>query len=174
MSGDYSAGAMAGRFARAIGIVAIFAIVGPLTIAALVSLIVVAFGAALLHMFLVLLQLEALRGMISIAIWLLAFVTVVATFPPSVAAGLIFAIAAVYGSVNRIWMAWIAAAIAVAGVVACGMFIAPSESSPLILPDIRSARQALGFMAMLGLLAIGPVSLCWWLAKPLHRARIVA
>lgn len=174
MSGHFSAGAIAGRFVRAIGIVAIFAIVGPLAIAALVSLIVVALGAALLQMFLVLLQLDALRGVMSIAIWLLAFVTVVATFPPSVAAGLIFAIAAVYGAVNRIWMAWIAAAIAVAGVVVFGMFIAPSESSPLILPDIRSAQQALALSAMLGLLAIGPVSLCWWLAKPLHRARIAA
>ncbi|WP_244608258.1 hypothetical protein [Bradyrhizobium algeriense] len=81
---DYSAGAIVGRFARAIGIVLIFSIVGPLTIAALISLIVVAFGAALLQMFLALLELDALRTVISVAVGLLAFVTALASFLPSV------------------------------------------------------------------------------------------
>ena len=51
-----------------------------------------------------------------------------------------------------IWMAWIAAAIAIAGFVAFGMFVVPSESSAVILPDVRSARQALTLSAMLALL----------------------
>ena len=51
--------------------------------------------------------------------------------------------------VNMIWMAWIAAAIAVAGFVAFGMFVVPSKSSAVILPDVRSARQALTLSAML-------------------------
>ena len=83
---DYSAGAIVGRFARAIGIVLIFSIVGPLTTAALISLIVIVFGAALLQMFLALLELDALRTMISVAVGLLAFVTMLASFLPSVAA----------------------------------------------------------------------------------------
>jgi hypothetical protein len=168
----YSAGAIVGRFARAIGIVLIFSIAGPLSIAALISLIVVAFGAALLQMFLALLELDALRTMISVAVGLLAFVTALASFLPSVAAGLIFALAAVYGGINMIWMAWLAAAIAVAGFVVCGMFVVPSESSAVILPDVRSAERALTLSAMLAILAIVPTSLCWWLAKPLHRGSI--
>ena len=64
------------RFARLIGIVLIFSVVGPLAIAALMSLIVVVFGAALLQMLLVLVDLDALRAMVSIAVWLLAFATV--------------------------------------------------------------------------------------------------
>ncbi|CAN7663331.1 hypothetical protein LJR220_006286 [Bradyrhizobium sp. LjRoot220] len=171
---DYSAGAVAGRFARAIGIVLIFSVAGPLTIAALISLIVVGFGAALLQMFLALLELEALRTLLSVAIVLLALVTVLAAFLPSLAAGLIFALAAVYGGFNMIWMAWLAAAIAVAGFVVFGMFVVPSESSAVVLPDVRSARQALTLSAILTVLAVIPASLCWWLAKPLHRARIAA
>jgi uncharacterized protein YqfA (UPF0365 family) len=105
---------------------------------------------------------------------LLALVTALAAFLPSVAAGLIFALAAVYGGINMIWMAWLAAAIAVAGFVVLGMFIAPSEPSAVILPDVRSGRAALALSAMLAVLAIVPASLCWWLAKPLHRGSITA
>ena len=171
---DYSAGAVVGRFARAIGIVLIFSIAGPLITAALISLIVVGLGAALLQLFLALLELEALRTMFSVAVGLLAFVTMLASFLPSVAAGLIFALAAVYGGINMIWMAWLAAAIAGAGLVVFGIFVVPSESSAVILPDVRSARQALTLTAILTVLAVIPASLCWWLAKPLHRARIAA
>jgi hypothetical protein len=171
---DYSVGAVAGRIARAIGIVAIFAVAGPLTMAALVSLIVVTLGAALLQMFLVLLGLEILRTMASVAIVLLAIATVLASFLPSVAAGLIFALLAVYGGINMIWMAWLAASIAIAGFVVFGMFVIPSESSAVILPDVRSARDALTLSAVLAVLAALPASLCWWLAKPLHRGSIAA
>ena len=174
MSRDYSAGAIAGRFARAIGIVLIFSIAGPLTIAALISLLVAGLGAALLQMFLVLLELEALRTMVSVAIVLLALATVLASFLPSIAAGLIFALAAVYGGINMIWMAWLAAVIAVAGFVVFGMFVLPSESSAVILPDVRSVRQALTLSAVLAVLAVIPAGLCWWLAKPLHRGSIAA
>jgi hypothetical protein len=169
---DYSAGAIVGRFARAIGIVLIFSIAGPLTIAALISLIVVAFGAALLQMFLSLLELDALPTVISVAVGLLVFVTALASFLPSVAAGLIFALAAVYGGINMIWMAWLAAAIAVAGFVVFGMFVVPSESSAVILPEVQSARAGLTLSVMLAVVAIVPTSLCWWLAKPLHRGSI--
>jgi hypothetical protein len=171
---EYSAGAVVGRFARAIGIVLIFSIAGPLATAALISLIVVGLGAALLQLFLALLELEALRTVISVAVGLLAFVTMLASFVPSVAAGLIFALAAVYGGINMIWMAWLAAAIAIAGFVVLGIFVVPSESSAVILPDVRSARPALTLSAILTVLAVIPASLCWWLAKPLHRARIAA
>ena len=169
---DYSAGAIVGRFARAIGIVLIFSIAGPLTIAALVSLIVVAFGAALLQMFLALLQLESLRTMVSVAVALLALATMLASFLPSVAAGLIFALAAVYGGINMIWTAWLAAAIA--SFVVFGMLAVPSESSAVILSDVRSVRDALKLSAVLAVLSVIPASLCWWLAKPLHRGSIAA
>jgi hypothetical protein len=171
---EYSASAVVGRFARAIGIVLILSIAGPLATAALISLIVVGLGAALLQLFLALLELEALRTVISVAVGLLAFVTMLTSFLPSVAAGLIFALAAVYGGINMIWMAWLAAAIAVAGFVVLGIFVVPSESSAVILPDVRSARPALTLSAILTVLAVIPASLCWWLAKPLHRARIAA
>jgi hypothetical protein len=170
---SYSAGAVLQRLVRAIGIVLIFSVVGPLTMAALTSLIAVAFGAVLLQMFLALIELDAMRTMVSVAVWLLALVTVLASLLPSIVAGLIFALAAVYAGINMIWMAWLAAAIAVAGFVAFGTFVVPSESSAVILPDVRSVRQAMTLSAMLGLLSVVPAGLCWWLAKPLHRASIV-
>jgi hypothetical protein len=160
------------RLVRAIGIVVIFSVAGPLTMAALISLIAVAFGAVLLQMFLALIELDAMRTMVSVAVWLLALVTVLASLLPSIVAGLIFALVAVYGGINMIWMAWLAAAIAVAGFVGFGMLVVPSESSAVILPDVRSVRQAVTLSAMLGILSIIPACLCWWLAKPLHRASI--
>ena len=155
-----------------IGIILIFSIVGPIVIAILISLVVVALGTALLQVF-VFVDLGALRGVISIAVWLLAGGVVLASFPPSAVAGLIFASAAVYAGFNAVWMAWAAAAIAIAGFVVFGIFLIPAESSAVILPGVRSARQALALFAMLAGLAILPTTLCWWLAKPLHRASFV-
>lgn len=169
---DYSADAIFGRFARAFGIILIFSLVGPLSIAALTSAIVAAFGAALLQMLLAIVDLDALRTVFSVAIWLLAVAVVVAALLPSMAAGMIFALLAVYAGINTIWMAWIAAAIAIAGFVAFGMFMTPAESSAVILPSVRSAREALSLSALLAAVAIVPASLCWWIAKPLHRASI--
>ncbi|TYO67001.1 hypothetical protein FXV83_08515 [Bradyrhizobium hipponense] len=162
------------RLSRVAGIVVIFSVVGPLTTAALVSVTVTALGAAMLQMFLALLDLEALRALLSIAVVLLAIATVLASFLPAVIAGLIFALAVVYADLNMIWMAWLAAAVAAAGFVALGMFIVPSETSAVILPSVRSAPEALKLSAMLAILAVIPASLCWWLAKPLYRVILPA
>ena len=162
------------RLGRLIGIILIFSVVGPLAFAALTSLIVVALGAALLQLLLVFVDLSALRSVISIAVWLLAFLAVMASIPPSAVAGIIFASAAVYGGIRAIWMAWLAAAVAIAGVVTGGLFFIPSESSAVILPSVGSASQAPALFAMLAALAVVPTSLCWWLAKPLHRATVTA
>jgi hypothetical protein len=162
------------RLSRLIGIVAIFSIVGPLAMAALVSLIVVALGAPILQLVFAVVDLDALHGVLSIAVWLLAFVVILATSLPSVAAGLTFALAAVYAGLNAIWMAWLGAAVGIAAVVLFGSFIRPSESSAVMLPGVESLPQALSLSAMLAALAIGPASLCWWLAKPLHRVSMTA
>ncbi|MGY4282175.1 K+-sensing histidine kinase KdpD [Bradyrhizobium sp. LM2.7] len=162
------------RLSRVAGIVVIFSVVGPLTTAALVSVTVTALGAAMLQMFLALLDLEALRALLSIAVVLLAIATVLASFLPAAIAGLIFALAVVYADLNMIWMAWLAAAVAAAGFVALGVFIVPSETSAVILPSVRSAPEALKLSAMLAILAVIPASLCWWLAKPLHRVILPA
>jgi hypothetical protein len=53
-----------------------------------------------------------------------------------------------------------------------GMFVVPSESSAVILPEVQSARAGLTLSVMLAVVAIVPTSLCWWLAKPLHRGSI--
>ena len=160
------------NLARLFGIVAIFSVVGPLALAALVSLIVVALGAPLLQLIFAVVDLGPLRGVISIAVWLLAFVVVIATLLPSMAAGLTFAVAAIYAGLSAIWMAWLAAAAAIAAVVLLGAFIQLSESSAVMLPGTQSLPQALSLSALLAVLAIGPASLCWWLARPLHRANV--
>jgi hypothetical protein len=162
------------RIARTIGIVAIFTLVGPIAIAALITLIVVGFGAALLQVFLSLVDLDALRAVISVAVWLLAVLSAMAFIPPSAVTGVIFALAAVYNGRSTLWMAWIAAAVTIAGFIGCGIFFIPAESSAVILPSVRSASQALALFVMLAGIALVPTSLCWWLAKPLHRARIAA
>lgn len=161
-----------GRFGRAIGVVAIFSIVGALAMAAVVALVVVALGAPIVELVFAVVDLDALCGVLSIAVWLLAFVVVIATVLPAMAAGLVFAMAAIYAVLNPIWMAWLAAAVAIAAVVLLGAFIEPTESSAVMLPSTRSLPQALSLSVLLAALAIGPASLCWWLARPLHRARL--
>ena len=159
------------RAARFIGIVAIFTVVGPLTIAAIVSLLIVTLGAPLLQLLLAIADLDALRTVASFAAWLLAAVAILASFLPSVAAGTIFAWTAIYADINAIWMAWLAAGIAAAGFIVFGMFIHPSESSALILPSVQSPAQALSLFSVLGVLAFIAASFCWWLARPLHRVK---
>jgi hypothetical protein len=169
-----SVGAAVRRLARAVGIVLIFSVVGPLALAALISLIIVALGVPLLQAILVFVDLEAMRTLLSVAAWLLAIASLLAALLPSVAAGLIFALAAVYAQINAVWMAWLAAVAAIGGFVGFGIFVIPAESSALILPTVRSAQQGLELAAMLTVLALMPTTLCWWLTRPLHRASIAA
>ena len=169
-----SVGAIFRSLGRVIGIVLIFSIVGPLAFATLILLIVAGFSAPLLQIALDLVNLGALGTVVSVALWLLVVATWLASFPPSVVAGCIFAMVAVYAGVNAVWMAWLAVALAIIGVIVLGIFIIPDESSAVILPSARSAAETLSLFAVLAVLAILPTTLCWWLAKPLHRASIAA
>ena len=169
-----SVGAAFRRLGRLIGIVLIFSVVGPLAFATLILLIVAGLGAPLLQISLALVNLEGLSTVISVALWLLVMATLLASFPPSAMAGCIFAVAAVYTGVDAVWMAWLAVALAIIGVIVLGLFIIPDESSAVILPSARSAGQSLSLFAVLAVLAMLPTTLCWWLAKPLHRASIAA
>ena len=170
----HAIGAIVRRLVRAAGIVVIFSLAGPLALAALISLIVLALGVPFLEAILLLVRIESMRTVLSVAVWLLALASILAALLPSIAAGVIFACAAVYGRVNAVWMAWLAAAVAIAGFVGFGVFMVPAESSPLILPSVQSARQGLELGAMLAALALMPTTLCWWLTRPLHRASLVA
>ena len=169
-----SVGAVFRGFGRMIGIVLIFSIVGPLAFATLILLIVAGFSAPLLQMSLDLVNLGALGTVVSVALWLLVVATWLASFPPSVVAGCIFALVAVYAGINAVWMAWLAVAVAIIGVIVLGIFIIPDQSSAVILPGARSASETLSLFAVLAVLALLPTTLCWWLAKPLHRASIAA
>ena len=169
-----SVGAIFRRLGRVIGIVLIFSMVGPLAFATLILLIVAGFSAPLLQIALDLVNLGALGTVVSVALWLLVVATWLASFPPSAVAGCIFAMVAVYAGVNAVWMAWLAVALAIIGVIVLGIFIIPDESSAVILPSARSAAETLSLFAVLAVLAIVPTTLCWWLAKPLHRASIAA
>ena len=169
-----SVGAAFRRLGRAIGIVLIFSIAGPLAFAALILLIVAGFGAPLLQMSLAVVSLDWLNTVISVALWLLMMATLLASFPPSAVAGCIFAVVAVYAGVNAVWMAWLAVALAIIGVIALGFFVIPDESSAVILPSARSAGETLALFGVLAVLAVLPTTLCWWLTKPFHRASIAA
>jgi hypothetical protein len=169
-----SVGAVFRGFGRMIGIVLIFSIVGPLAFATLILLIVAGFSAPLLQMSLDLVNLGALGTVVSVALWLLVVATWLASFPPSVVAGCIFALVAVYAGINAVWMAWLAVAVAIISVIVLGIFIIPDQSSAVILPSARSASETLSLFAVVAVLALLPTTLCWWLAKPLHRASIAA
>jgi hypothetical protein len=169
-----SVSAVLRRIGRWIGVVTIFSIVGPLAFAMLILLIVAGFGVPLLQIALGLVDLGALGTVISVALWLLVMASLLASFPPSVVAGCVFASVAVFAGMNSIWMAWLAMAVALVGVIVLGILFVPDESSAVILPGARSAGETLALFAVLAALATLPTLLCWWLAKPLHRASIAA
>jgi hypothetical protein len=160
--------------ARMIGISVIFSIVGPFAFAALVLAIVASFGAPLAQLFATFAGHDLFSAIVSVALWVLTIAAWLAAIPPSAMAGLIFAFAAVCADLNRIWMAWLAAAAGIAGVILLGNFVIPGESSAVILPSVQSADQSLRLFGILAVLAFLPATLCWWLAKPLHRASIAA
>jgi hypothetical protein len=156
--------------ARVVGIIMIFSVVGPLAFMAFVSLIVGGPSGALPQLFLFFIDPGAKPSVVSVAGWVFAVAAMLASFPPSALAGIIFALAAVYAGTNAFWVAWLAVAVAIIGVLVVGAFIIPDESSAVILPNVRSVGQALQQFAVLAVLAILPTTLCWWLTKPLSRA----
>jgi hypothetical protein len=165
-----SLGAAIRRFARAIGIIVIFSVVGPLTFAMFVLLMVVGFGAPLLPLLLASVYQGMLFTTVSVADWLLTIAMLKGSFPPYIVAGSIVASVAAYAGMNGLWMAWLAVAVAILGVLALGSLVNLHGSSVVFLPHIQSARQALASFAVLAALAVLPTTLCWWLTQPLSRA----
>ena len=163
-----------GGLGRIIGIALIFCLLGPPAFAALVLAIVAGFGAPLAHLFAAVAPHDLLSTIASVALWVLTIASLLAAIPPSAIAGLIFGFAAVCTGLNTLWMAWLAAAASIAAVILLGNLIATDESSAVILPGARDMAESFRMFVVLGALAILPVSLCWWLSKPLHRASVQA
>ena len=84
------------------------------------------------------------------------------------------ALAAVCTSLSAVWMAWCAAAVAIAAIILIGALYVPEESSAVLLPNLQGAEQMFRAFLALNVLALLPTTVCWWLAGPLHRARIAA
>ena len=158
-----------GRFARSLGIVLVFAIVGPLVVSAVFAMVVAFVGISLLQLFLEFFELETLRPWLSIAATLLFFFIMVAAVPPSIITGLAFAIASVYWGMNSLWVAFTIVAMIVIGVVAAGFFLSAPESSPLLLPSVRGLRQGAWLALFLMVPATLAASFCWLFTRPLHR-----
>ena len=157
------------RVARSLGIVVIFTIVGPLAVTAVFGLFVLTIGIPMLQIMLEFVELQTLRGWLSIAVFLLIFFALAAAAIPSLLAGLAFAIASVYGGMNSLWMALVIVGLMVFGVVALGFFISPSESSPLLLPGVKGLRQGAFLALFLSIPAAIAACLCWLFSRPLHR-----
>jgi hypothetical protein len=158
------------RFGRALGITAIFTIVGPLVISAIVGIIMSLLGLPILYLLLSLMELEVLQPWLHIALVLLFFLAFIATIVPAFAAGVAFALFAVYAEMNTLWTALGIIVALVIGVVILGFFGAPSDQAgPLLLPSVQGVRQA----AWLALFMIVPsaiaAAVCWLVSRPLHR-----
>jgi hypothetical protein len=166
--------AILGGIVRIIAIVAIFSIAGPLAFAALILLIVLGVGTPFLELLRDFANPGSVSTLVSVAAWVLTFGSMLAAFPPSLITGAIFALAAVYASLSAVWMAWCAAAVAIAAIILIGTLYVPEESSAVLLPNLQGAEQMFRAFLALNVLALLPTTLCWRLAKPLHRARIGA
>ena len=156
------------RLARSLGIVVIFAIVGPLAVTAVFGLFVLAIGVPMLQVMLDMFELETLRGWQSVAVFLLVFFSLAAAVAPSIVAGLAFAIASVYCGLNSLSGALVIMAIVVLGVVVLGFVVSPSGSSPLLLPSVEGLRQGAVLALFLSIPAAIAASLCWLFSRPLH------
>ncbi len=157
------------RLARSLGIVAIFTIVGPLAATAVFGAFVLVVGIPMLQVMLDFVELDTIRGWLSVAVFLLIFFALAAAVLPSFLAGVAFAIAAVYCGMNSLWTALIIMACMVIGVVALGFFVSPSESSPLLLPSVKGLRQGAFLALFLSIPAAIAACLCWLFSRPLHR-----
>jgi hypothetical protein len=166
--------AMLSAIARVIATTALFTIVGPLAFAALIFLIIFGFGTPFLELLRDFANLGSASALVSAAVWVLVIGAMLAALPPSLIAGVIFSLAAICIGLNAIWMAWLATAVAIASIILVGAFYTPQESSAVLLPSVRGIEEMLRAFAALNLLAFLPTTFCWWLAKPLHRARIAA
>ena len=157
------------RLARFLGIMAIFTIVGPLAATAVFAATFLMVGVPLLQLVLEFVELEALRGWLSIAAYLFLFFSFVATVTPAFIAGIAFAIASVYFGMNSLWVALVIAGCLVIFIVALSFFVSPSESSPMLLPSVKGLRQA-GYLSLfLSIPAAAAATLCWLFSRPLHR-----
>jgi hypothetical protein len=166
--------AILGGIVRIIAIVAIFAVAGPLAFAALILLIVLGVGTPFLELLLEFANPGNVSTLVSVAVWVLTFGAMLAAFPPSVMTGAIFALAAVCAGLSAVWAAWCTVAVSIAAIILIGTVYVPDESSAVLLPNLQGAEQMLRAFAGLNLLALLPTTFCWWLARPLHRARIAA
>jgi len=72
------------RFARSLGIVAIFTIVGPLAATAVFGAFVLVVGIPMLQTMLELVELQTLRAWLSVAVFLLIFFSLAAAVLPSI------------------------------------------------------------------------------------------
>lgn len=166
--------AMLRGIGRMIAISAIFSVIGPLAFAALMLLIVFGAGMPVLEFLRHFVDFGTVSALVSVAGWVLGFGAMLAAFPSSVMTGVIFSLAAVCAGIGAVWMAWCAAAVAIAGVILAGTFYFPDESSAVLLPNLRGIEPVFRAFVALNLFAFLPTTLCWWLARPLHRARIAA
>jgi hypothetical protein len=166
--------AILGGIVRTIAITAIFSVAGPLAFAALMLLIVLGVGTPFFELLRDFANLGEVSTLVSVAVWVLTFGSMLAAFPPSVITGAIFALAAVGAGLSAVWMAWCAAAVAIAAIILIGTVYVPGESSAVLLPNLQGAEQMFRAFLALNMLALLPTTLCWWLARPLHRARIAA
>ena len=158
-----------GRVARSTGIVAIFAMVGPLIITTLFGAFILALGLEMLRLMLSFFGLESFGPLLKIAFFILLFLAFVATVPASALAGFFFAIAALYFGKASLWAVLIVTAAMAAGVVLLGFFVSPSENSPLFLPSVEGLRQGLALTLFLFIPGAIAASLCWLISRPLHR-----
>jgi hypothetical protein len=166
--------ALLGGIVRIIAITVIFSVAGPLAFAALILLIVLGVGAPFFELLRDFANLGEVSTLVSVAAWVLTFGSMLAAFPPSVITGAMFALAAVCAGLSAVWMAWCAAAVAIAAIILIGTVYVPGESSAVLLPNLQGAEQMFRAFLALNVLASLPTTLCWWLAKPLRRARIAA
>jgi hypothetical protein len=157
------------RVARFFSIVAIFALVGPLAVTTVFALFLLVIGVPALQLMLEFFQLETLRGWLSIAVFLLIFFSLFAAVTPSILAGIVFAIASLYCGWNSLWVALAIVGCMVLFVVGLGLFVSPTESSPLLLPNAQGLRQGAVLAPFLPVPAAIAASLCWLFSRPLHR-----
>jgi hypothetical protein len=157
------------RVGRSVGIVAVFTVLGSIVVGAFLLLVVLVVGAPLLQLLLTMIDLEALRPLLSIAAFLLVVFGLMASVPPAFVTGLAFAVASVYFGANSVWVAVAAAALVGIGIVVMGFFVSSSDSSTLLVPSVRGARQALVLTIFLTVPATAAASLCWLATRKLHR-----
>jgi hypothetical protein len=153
---------------RSMGIVAVFAILGPIVVAVTLIGIGLVLGIPVFLIGLLIFDFASMWRVLIAMISEVAVFLVVGTLVPAAIAGIAFAIVSVYFHANSLWIALLIGVLAAVGLVATGFVVTSSGASMMLVPRVEGAHHAFGVSVVLAIAAALAAGACWRATRKLH------